>query len=122
MLSCFLFVFKLGQIQIHLSFFISDLCEAIQVTDTSTSNSEGGLYLLSDDYALDAPNSPVWKNSGSEKFIFNTGSTEGWRIGLEEGLIAGGYFCNSKHIIILFTIKDKYSRVYNSIENFVFST
>ena len=91
-------------------FITSDLwfvaCEAIQVTgDTSSdSNSEGGLYLPTDKRASDAPNNPVWRNSLGNRFIFNTLSTDGWKIGSEDGLTTGNYWCKSKHIFIIFAI------------------
>ena len=91
----------------HALFFTSELCEAIQVTG-DTSNSEGGLYELSDERASAAPNSPVWKKSGGNRFIFNTGTSLGWRIGQELSLTTGGYFCKSKHILINFTIASIY--------------
>ena len=92
----------------HEHFFTSDICEAIHVTG-DTSNSEGGLYLLSDERASDAPNNPVWKRSGGNRFIFNTGSTYGWRISDKQGLTTGDYRCKSKHIWIIFTVASIYS-------------
>ena len=90
----------------HDIFFTSDICEAIHVTgDTS----EGGLYLLSDKRASDAPNNPVWKNSAGNRFIFNDGGSAGWRIGAgEETLTTGGYVCKGKHILMIFTIASMY--------------
>ena len=91
-------------------FFTSDICEAIHVTgDNSTSNSEGGLYLLSDERASDAPNNPVWKIPGRNRFIFNDGYSEGWRIGAKSDLADGNYYCKGKHILIIFTIASLYS-------------
>ena len=93
----------------HEHFFTSDICEAIHVTGDS-SNSEGGLYLLSEERASDAPNNPVWKNSAGNRFIFNDGGSAGWRIGArEETLTTGGYVCKSKHILMIFTIASIYS-------------
>ena len=88
------------------AFIASELCETIQVTEDASpaSNSEGGLYDLSDKRASAAPNSPVWKKSGGNRFIFNTGTSLGWRIGQELSLTTGGYFCKSKHILMIFTI------------------
>ena len=79
----------------------SELCGAILVTgDTSTSNSEGGLYVLSNERA----SNPVWKNSDGSRFIFNSGGSTGWRIGQESGLTSGNYYCKGKHILMIFTI------------------
>ena len=91
-------------------FFTSDICEAIHVTgDNSTSNSEGGLYLLSDERASGAPNNPVWKNSAGNRFIFTNGNSEGWRIGPKSSLADGSYFCKGKYILILFVIASLHS-------------
>ena len=93
----------------HEIFFTSDICEAIHVTgDNSTSNSEGGLYLLSDERSSDAPNNPVWKNSAGNHFIFTTGSSDGWRIGAKSSLADGSYYCKGKHILILSPIASTY--------------
>ena len=90
-------------------FFTSDICEAIHVTgDNSTSNSEGGLYVHSDERASDAPDSPVWKNLAGNRFIFTTGSSDGWRIGKESSLTSGGYMCKGKHSLKSFTIASMY--------------
>ena len=89
----------------HEIFFFSDICEAIHVTgDNSASNSEGGLYLRTDERSSAVPNSPVWKNLQGTGFIFTSGSSEGWRIGNKASLTAGDYFCKGKHIFIIFTI------------------
>lgn len=75
---------------------INGVCEAIHVTgDTSTSNYEAGLYLLSNESASANPNNPVWKSVGGKRLIFNDESTKGygWRIGKESGLADGGYYC-----------------------------
>ena len=91
-------------------FSSSDICEAIHVSgDNSTSNSEGGLYVLSDERASDAPKSPVWKNSAGNRFIFNDGGSAGWRIGPESSLSDGSYTCKGKHIFKIFTIASLYS-------------
>ena len=89
----------------HEIFFFSDICEAIHVTgDNSASNSEGGLYLSTDERASAAPNSPVWKNLLGTRFIFTSGGSEGWRIGNKASLSAGDYFCKGKHILVIFII------------------
>ena len=97
----------------HIISFTPDICEAIHVTG-DTSNSEGGLYLPSDERASDAPNNPVWKNIAGNRFIFNDGgsaggSPAGWTIGDKESLTDGTYYCKSKDIFIIFTIASLYS-------------
>ena len=96
-------------------FITSDLwfvaCEAIQVTGDTTFGifAVGGLYLPTDKRASGAPNSPVWRNSLGNRFIFTNGNSYGWRIGDEESLTDGTYYCISKHIFIIFTIASIYS-------------
>ena len=92
-----------GHIVSNLSciFFTSGNCGAIRVTDYS---SEGKLYVLSNARASASLNRPVWKNFDGTGFIFNNGSTEGWRIGDLESLTDSGYFCKSKQILMSFTI------------------
>ena len=89
-------------------FFKSELtCEAIQVTvDTDLPE----LYFPSDERASAAQNTPVWKRSGEDLFIFNDGiMTEGWRIGNKETLTTGGYYCQGMHIFIIFNVFPKRS-------------
>ena len=85
-----------GTYNLSCQFFTSDICEAIHVTG-DTSNSEGGLYLPTDKRAPDAPNNPVWKLRGEDRFIFNTGSSSGWRIGAKSFLTNGHHWCKGKH-------------------------
>ena len=85
----------------------SELCGAILVTgDTSTSNSEGGLYVLSNERA----SNPVWKNSDGSRYIYNTGNSFGWRIGHYVHLTSDNYYfadynCKGKHFLMIFTIE-----------------
>jgi hypothetical protein len=37
-----------------------------------------------DEVATEAPNNPVWKQAGKDRYIFNDGSPAGWRIGDKE--------------------------------------
>ena len=91
-------------------FFTSDICEAIHVTgDNSTSNSERGLYLLSDERASGAPNNPVWKIFAGNRFIFTDGNSNGWRIGPKSSLADGSYYCKGKHILIILKVASMFS-------------
>ena len=84
--------------------FSSELhCEAIQVTGDA-SDSNVGLYILANERTSAKPNNPVWKTPRGDRFIFNTGTKEGWRIGPKSSLNAGSFYCKSKHILLLFTI------------------
>ena len=58
---------------------------------------------LSNESASAAPNNPVWKSSGN-RYIFNTGNSNGWRIGQESDLATGSYLCKGKHFFMSFTI------------------
>ena len=81
--------------------FSSELhCEAIQVTGDA-SDSNVGLYILANERALAKPNNPVWKTPQGDRFIFNTGSREGWRIGSETSLATGSSFCKGEHILMV---------------------
>ena len=61
--------------------FAGDECEFIEVTEGKSWAGVNGLYVETDERVPAAPNSSVWKHHDKNKFIFNTGSTKGWRIG-----------------------------------------
>ena len=106
----------MGQQGLHLLWLImifflfsSELhCEAIQVTGDA-SDSNVGLYILTNERTSAKPNNPVWKTPEGDRFIFNTGSREGWRIGPKKSLATGSSYCKSKHILILFSNTSIYS-------------
>ena len=54
-----------------------------------------GMYGIFDIIADDAPDNPVWKMD-QDRYIFNTGGVNGWRIGNEAGLKNGMYYYESK--------------------------
>merc|ERR1719464_1273451 len=56
-----------------------DDCEFIKVTNKK--NWANGLYVKTDERVPAALNSSVWKHPDENEYIFNTGSTKGWRIG-----------------------------------------
>ena len=102
---------------LHLTSFIIDNvvvfsselhCEAIQVTGDA-SDSNVGLYILANERTSAKPNNPVWKTPRGDRFIFNTGTKEGWRIGPKSSLDTGSFYCKSKYIFILFSIKSIFS-------------
>ena len=62
-----------------LFLFAEDDCEFIKVTDGEDWANE--LYVKTDERVPAAPNSSVWKHPYKNEYIFNTGSTKGWRIG-----------------------------------------
>ena len=65
--------------------FAGDDCEFIEVTEGNSRIN--GLYVKSDEIVPAAPNNYVWKHSDHNKiYIFNTGNTEGWRIGKKSHL------------------------------------
>ena len=66
--------------------------------------SDGGLYLLSDERASFFPNNPVWETFAGNRFIFKNIPDQKWKLGDKKGLTDGSYFCISKHILIIFTI------------------
>ena len=62
-----------------LFLFAEDDCEFIKVTGGE--DWANGLYVKTDERVPAAPNSSVWKHPDKNEYIFNTGSTKGWRIG-----------------------------------------
>ena len=82
-------------------------CEAIEVSG-DTSNSNVGLYILANEKTLAEPNNPVWKSPKGNRFIFNTGTSEGWRIGSKSSLTTGSFYCKGKHILILLILTCMY--------------
>ena len=66
---------------ISLFLFAEDDCEYIKVTTEEDSRVSSGLYVKTDERVPAAPNSSVWKHPDENEYIFNTGSTKGWRIG-----------------------------------------
>ena len=71
-----------------------------------------GIYTRSNETASAEPSNPVWKIQFGDRFIFNTGRTEGWRIGSESSLTTGRFYCKSKDILILFTISSMVAAVF----------
>ena len=66
-----------------LFLFAEDDCEFIKVTDGEQGRHDwaNGLYVKTDERVPSAPNSSVWKHPDANLYIFNSGSTKGWRIG-----------------------------------------
>ena len=61
-----------------------------------SSKQSAGTYKMTSGSPYTMYNRPVWKLNGKERYIFNTGSKEGWRIGSENGLETGTFFFKSK--------------------------
>ena len=62
-----------------LFLFAGDDCEFIEVAEGGSW--ANGLYVKTDERVPSAPSSSVWKHPDENEYIFNTGSTKGWRIG-----------------------------------------
>ena len=62
-----------------------------------------GTYFLCDEIAVGAPKNPVWKLHGKDRYIFNNGSSNGWRIGDNESLTLGlgDFYYKSKKVFEL---------------------
>ena len=71
-------------------------CGTIQVSEgSSTAKSTHGIYYLSEDKS--GPNNPVWKLKDQDRYIFNTGSSSGLKIGDASNLKTGSsYYYPSK--------------------------
>ena len=53
-------------------------------------------------YVVDERDNPVWKHSeGNDRYVFNTGSSTGWRIGRNVGLSTGSYYFKSKIFFLM---------------------
>ena len=64
-----------------------------------------GTYMISDEVANEAPNCPVWRLEGKDMYIFNYGSSQGWRIGDKDSLTDGSFFFKSKKLVYTITYK-----------------
>ena len=76
------------------------MCHRIEVIGESDADSGySGTFELSDKRADDAPNNLVWKKPKEDKYIFNTGTSFGWRIGPEDGLKSGKWWYKSNRFL-----------------------
>ena len=69
-----------------------------------------GLYILANERTSAKPSNPVWKTPKGDRFIFNTGTSEGWRIGSKSSLTTGSFYCQGRYILILFNMQNIYSQ------------
>ena len=77
-----------------------DSCFSIKVIgDSKTSR---GDYFMTNFTAKDAPENPVWVHSDNNRYIFNTGSSSGWRIGRKGHLSTGKSYYKGKTIFFNF--------------------
>jgi len=76
--------------------YLSDKCGSINVFGDSKQST--GTYKMTYKVAkIDVYGKrPVWKLNGKERYIFHTGSKEGWRIGSNNGLETGTFFFKSE--------------------------
>ena len=82
-----------------LFIFAGDECEFIEVTEgKSWAN---GLYAKTEERVPSAPNSSVWKHPDKNEYIFNTGSTKGWRIGEKSHLRTEEFDYKGENCILL---------------------
>ena len=65
---------------------------------TGKSRATAGIYLKTNESAEAAPNNPVWKHERRNRYIFNTGSSAGWRIGKKDHLSSGKFYYKSNFI------------------------
>ena len=67
------------------------------------SSTTAGVYSRTNEVAIRAPDNPVWKHSkGNDRYIFNTGSSKGWRIGEKVDLSTGAHWYKSKMIFNMY--------------------
>ena len=84
---------------ILLFLFAGDDCEFIEVTYGE--DPANGLYVKIDKRVPSAPNNSVWKHPHKNEYIFNTGSTKGWRIGKRLHLTTEKFDYKGKNCILL---------------------
>ena len=70
-----------------------DDCNSIKVTGRSRTTR--GVYLKSQEYAESTPENPVWKHQKNDRYIFNTGSSDGWKIGKTDHLSNSKFYFSS---------------------------
>ena len=91
-------------------------CEVIEVTNGTSSST--GNYFLSHERAGAAPNLLVWKLEGRDRYIFNTGTDNGWRIGRYMFLSTGRSYYKSKFLLKSSVRLTKISKIVNDIYPF----
>ena len=89
-----LFPYFANHIVIHLSYFSESICDVFEVTNGTRSST--GIYFLSNERAPAAPDLHVWKLEGKDRYIYNTGTFVGWRIGRYSSLSTGKSYYKSK--------------------------
>ena len=83
-----------------LFIFAGDECEFIEVTEGKSWARVNGLYVKTDERVPAAPNSSVWKHPDENAYIFNTGSTNGWRIGWKSHLSTEEFYYKGEYCIL----------------------
>ena len=91
-------------------------CEVIEVTNGTSSST--GNYFLSHERAGAAPNLLVWKLEGRDRYIFNTGTDNGWRIGRYMFLSTGRSYYKSKFLLKSSVRLTRLSEIVNDIYPF----
>ena len=81
------------------------ICGVIEVTNGVFNGKQEsiGKYFPCDEVAVGAPKNPVWKLQQKDRYIFNNGSSNGWRIGDKESLTLGlgDFYYKSKNSLKL---------------------
>ena len=90
-LGGFIFLLRLVEnallIKITLYILIDEVCKEFEVKGGSSQTN--GIYKLYDDF--------VWKKPSEDRFIFNKGDSNGWKIGTEgQSLYGASYYFKSK--------------------------
>ena len=68
---------------------------------TGSQETSTGIYETTHEKAAEAPENPVWKHPNKDRYIFNTGSSNGWRIGYNGHLVSGKYYYKSKNVHLI---------------------
>ena len=73
----------------------ADECKSIEVTG-GTSKITSGIYTKTLEYPKSLLEGPVWKHQKNNRYIFNTKSQNGWKIGVREHFNNGKFYYASK--------------------------
>ena len=86
-------------------FLSGEDCYSIEVIG-GRSKTTRGVYFRTEEYAAsDAPENPVWKHQTNDRYIFNTGTSKGWRIGKYDHLYNRKSFYASNHTSLIYITK-----------------
>ena len=82
--------------------FPVDTTNCFSIEIYSSSCKSAGVYLRNPAFTASAQKNPVWKHPDEDRYIFNTGSSIGWRVGRGSELDADSYSYTGKNVHSIF--------------------